>query len=135
MTVVLDASAGIEIVLNRSRSAQFQEYIEKSGNIISTDLYKAEITNVMWKYVKANLITKEKGSELLILAIDLIDEFHDMQAYYIESFCESVRLNHPAYDLFSQLLARRTGAVLLSADTILNTLAINEGIETYLLHN
>ena len=38
-------------------------------------------------------------------------------------------LDHSAYDLFYLILARRTGAKLLTLDKKLSSLAINEGID------
>jgi len=45
MTSVLDASAGIEVVLNRSRSVEIFKVLEVSTRVYSSELYKAEITN------------------------------------------------------------------------------------------
>ncbi len=130
MTIVLDASAGIEIVLNRKRSAGLKKYISNSQKVISTDLYKAEVTNVIWKYIKADLISKQKGNDLLMLSLNLIDEYHDLSQFCTESLHESIRLNHSSYDMFFLTLARRSGAVLLTMDAKLQKLAENEGIET-----
>ena len=50
MIVVLDASAGIEIALTRSDAQKFEKIIEKASKVISSELYKAETANVLWKY-------------------------------------------------------------------------------------
>ena len=130
MIVVLDANAGIEIVLNRLKSIQFKEYIANCRKVISSDLYKAEITNTLRKYLKAGFLTKEKGIELLRLAQDLVDEYYDISENNNESLNESIRLNHSSYDMLYFTLARRTGAVLLTLDKKLLELAEKEGIET-----
>jgi predicted nucleic acid-binding protein len=130
MIIVLDANAGIEIVLNRSKSSQLKESIVNCRKVISTDLYKAEITNTLWQYIKAGLISKEKGIRLLKLAGDLVDEYSDIGENNNESLVESVRLNHSSYDMLYFTLARRTGGVLLTLDKKLLALAEKEGIET-----
>jgi predicted nucleic acid-binding protein len=128
MILVLDANAGIEIVLKRERSHQFKEYIAKSRKVISSDLYKAESANTLWKYIKGGFIPKEKGPELLRLALGLVDEYHDIAEYTAEALHESIRLNHSSYDMLYFTLARRNGAGLLTVDKRLRELAGKEGI-------
>ena len=129
MIIVFDASAGIEIVLNRPKSSNLRKYIEDCRKVISSDLYKAEVTNTLWKYQKAGFLSKEKSIELLRLAQDLVDEFHDLGENNHESLMESVRLNHSSYDMLYFTLARRTGALLLTVDKKLISLAKKENIE------
>ena len=129
MIIVLDASAGIEIVLNRPQSSRLKKYIEDCRKVISSDLYKAEVTNTLWKYLRAGLLSKEKCIELLRLAQDLVDEFHDISENNHESLLESVRLNHSSYDMLYFTLARRTGALLLTVDKKLISLAKKADIE------
>jgi len=130
MIIVLDANAGIEIILNRPKSFHLKKYITNSQKVISSDLYKAEITNTLWQYIKAGFLTKDKGINLLRLANELVDEFYDISDYNNESLVESVRLNHSSYDMLYFTLARRTGAVLLTLDKKLWALSEKEGVDT-----
>ena len=129
MVAVLDASAGMEIALKRPLSLHFKEYISSCRKVISSDLYKAEITNTFRKYVVNGFLTKMKGIELLQLTQDLVDEYYDIGENSIEALNESIRLHHSSYDMFYFLLARRTGAVLLTLDKKLLALAEKEGVE------
>ncbi|MBI9096971.1 MAG: type II toxin-antitoxin system VapC family toxin [Spirochaetaceae bacterium] len=131
MIVVLDASAGIEIVLKRSQSIQLKEKISNSRKVFTTDLYKAEVTNVIGKYIKAQLITEEKGFDLLNLALALVDEYYDISQFTTESLHESIRLDHSAYDMFYFTLARRSGAILMTLDKKLMNIAKREGVEAF----
>ena len=130
MNIVLDANAGIEMILNRSKSYLMKEYIANCQKVISSDLYKAEITNTLWQYIKAGFLSKENGISLLKLADDLVDEYYDINENNKESLLESVRLNHSSYDMLYFTLARRTGSVLLTLDKKLLKLSEKEGIET-----
>jgi uncharacterized protein with PIN domain len=56
MIYVLDASAGIEIALNNERAGALMPALSKASRMIMTDLYKAETTNVMWRYCKAGFL-------------------------------------------------------------------------------
>ena len=58
-----------------------------------------------------------------------MDEFHDISENNHESLMESVRLNHSSYDMLYFTLARRTGALLLTVDKKLISLAKKENIE------
>ncbi len=130
MTIVLDANAGIEIVLDREKAAILSPLIEKSTKVITSQLYKAETTNVISKYVKGGFLDKEQALEKLNLCEALIDEFTDISNYKDEVLLESIRLNHSACDLIYLVLARRHGARLITLDKKLRELCIKCGIET-----
>ena len=130
MTSVLDASAGIEVVLNRSRAVDIVEILKVSSKVYSPELYKAEVTNVLWQYMKAGKINKDKAVTALALAMDLVDEYADPAEYSSEVLLESLRLNHSSYDMFYFVLTRRSGSTLLSLDKKLNTAAAREGLDT-----
>lgn len=129
MICVVDASAGVEIALNRSSAARFNELIETASKIITSDLYKAETANALWKYHKAALLSKEEVLETHRYCEQIIDDFVDLSVNSEESLVESMRLNHPAYDLFYLTLARRRGAVLLTMDRKLKKLAMENGVD------
>lgn len=132
MIVVLDASAAIEIVLDREKAGGFRAHIIKAAKVITSDLYKAETANVIWKYVQTDLLKKEHANRTLELCMGLIDEFMDISENNEESIHESIRINHSVYDVLYLTLARRTGAILLTLDKKLNMIAAENGI---MVHN
>jgi len=129
MIVVLDANAGIEIALDLPRAEQFHSFVESAEKVISSSLYKAEVANVVWKYVKAGLLSKDMASEKLDLAQGLVDEFVDCSENNEESLNESIRTNHSVYDLLYLTLARRTGAKLLTVDKKLREICEKSGVD------
>ncbi|RKX84528.1 MAG: hypothetical protein DRP70_13110 [Spirochaetes bacterium] len=129
MTTVLDASAGIEVVLNRSRAVEIVKVLEVSNKVFSPELYKAEVTNALWKYLKAGQINKDKAISALVLAMSLVDVYADPAEYSSEVLLESLRLNHSSYDMFYLVLTRRSGSTLLSLDKKLNAAAAREGLD------
>jgi predicted nucleic acid-binding protein len=129
MIVVLDASAGIEIALGRKNAKDFFSYLNDASQVITSDLYKAETGNVIWKYVKANLLEKKKSIQVYQYCRDIVDGYIDISENIEEAINESIRLKHPTYDLLYLTLARRNGAILLSLDKKLNELAKQNGIE------
>jgi predicted nucleic acid-binding protein len=128
--IVLDANAGIEIALDREKSKILNSFIEVSSKVITSDLYKAETTNVLYKYIKAGLLKKHEAIEKLNYCEMIVDYFIDIKENQEESLLESIRLNHSVYDLLYLTLARRNGARLITLDKKLNKLAKESGIET-----
>jgi predicted nucleic acid-binding protein len=129
MIIVIDASAGIEIVLERSRSSVLNQKILSARKVITSDLYKIEVANVIWKYVKANLLDKNKANMTLELTQGLVDEFINISENNEEAMNESIRTGHSTYDLLYFTLARRYGASLMTLDAKLKELAENSGID------
>lgn len=130
MIVVLDASAGIEIGLGRDGSRKYEDSLEQASKVITSDLYKAEVTNVLWKYVKAKLLTKDVALQRLQYCIHLIDEYIDITENNQESLIESIRIDHSVYDVLYLTIARRNGAILITQDKKLKDIARELGIET-----
>lgn len=129
MIVVLDASAGIEIALDREKAEILSSILTQSSKVITSDLYKAETANVIYKYYKYKLISKEESFRTLKYCDSLIDEYIDISDNSEESLVESMRINHSTYDLLYFTIARRRGAILMTMDKKLNSLANENGIE------
>lgn len=129
MIVVLDASAGIEIGLGRDNSLKFKELLEKASKVITSDLYKAEVTNVLWKYVKIKLLTKDVALQRLQYCLNLVDEYIDITENNQESLIESIRIDHSVYDILYLTIARRNGAILMTQDKKLMEIAKEQGID------
>lgn len=115
MIVVLDASAGIEIALTRDNAQIFEKIIEKASKVISSELYKAETANALWKYYNAGLLNKEEVLKRLRYCDDLIDEYVDISDNNEEALVEGIRIKHSIYDLLYLTIARRNGAILLKS--------------------
>ena len=60
MTIVLDVSAAIQIVLQKEKKDYFESYYRKASWVIAPELYISEITNVLWKYYKNRILTHEE---------------------------------------------------------------------------
>ncbi len=129
MIVVLDASAWIEIGLGRDKARRYQESLEQASKVLTSDLYKAEVTNVLWKYVKAKLLTKDIALQRLQYCLDLVDEYIDITENNQESLIESIRIDHSVYDVLYLTIARRNGAVLITQDKKLKDIAKEQGID------
>jgi predicted nucleic acid-binding protein len=123
MITVLDASAAVAIAMNLPESARFQSQIETSDLVIAPDLMVPEVSNAVWKYVKAGVLDSEQGGRVLERAVGLVDTFESGLILYREAYALSVDHLHPVYDALYLVLARRNNAVLATLDRRLADLA------------
>ena len=133
MTVVLDASAAIELIRKREKADLIEAYLLHSDLIISSDLYKAECANAIWKMAKAGMINHNDLNTLLEKCNKLVYSFINIGENSAEALFEATRLNHPIYDMLYFTLARRTGAIMLTMDKRLTQLCKENGIDCPLL--
>jgi len=113
MIVVLDVSAAIEIILQKDKQEKFNKIYKNGTWIIAPDLFIAEITNVLWKYYKAKVLSHE---DCVQDGIDMIDDFIDARDLWKESLAEGIKNNHSIYDMYYSVLARRNDAILITND-------------------
>lgn len=123
MITVLDASAAIAVAMNLPESTRFQTNIDTSDMVIAPDLFVAEVSNAIWKYVKAGVLDPEQGDRVLERAVGLVDTFEPGLTLYREAFALSVDHLHPVYDALYLILARRHNGVLATLDRRMADLA------------
>lgn len=116
MIIVLDASAAVEIALNRAHSTQLREILRKADLVLAPDTFPSEITNVFWKYASFSAMPIDQCEKGIDYCIDLIDEYRETKTMCREVFAESLNNHHPSYDLFYLVLARRFNASILTID-------------------
>jgi predicted nucleic acid-binding protein len=116
MIIVLDASAAIEIALNKDDGNRFRELLIQSELVLAPDTFPSEITNAFWKYGLYSDLPIEKCEKGIDYCLDLVDDYINTKNLCREVFSESIKTEHPAYDLFYLVLARRHNACILSKD-------------------
>jgi predicted nucleic acid-binding protein len=116
MIAVLDVSAAIEIILQKEKKVIFNQTFKDASWVIAPDLYVSEISNVLWKYYKAKVISHEDCIQYVEDGINLIDDFIDGRQLWKEALSEGIKNNHSVYDMYYAVLARRNDAVLITND-------------------
>ena len=116
MIVILDVSAAIEILFLKEKSVQFQRAYNEGTWVIAPDLYVSELTNVLWKYAKAGLLSQEECIQYTEDGLGMIDDFMDSKDLWKEALTESIKNNHPVYDMIYAVLTRRNGGILITND-------------------
>lgn len=129
MTAVLDVSAAIELLLQKDKKDLFTATYEKASWIIASDLYIAELSNVLWKYYKAHKISHTECMQYMEDGIDLIDDFFEAKELWKEALGEGVKNAHSIYDMYYAVLARRNDALLMTNDEQLSMICKKLNIE------
>ena len=116
MICVLDTSAAIEVFLNRPHGEDLHERIASASLVVSPELYCAEISNVFWKLVRADQLSREDCERGISTCIELIDDLIPMSELSQEVFAAAISYNMTAYDMFYAVTARRYNGRLLTMD-------------------
>ncbi len=129
MIVVIDVSAAIEIILQKQKRDLFNSKYKEASWVLAPDLYVSELSNVLWKYYKAKVISHEDCIQYVEDGINMIDDFIDGKELWKEALSEGIKNNHSIYDMYYSVLARRNGAILLTNDGALAELCKELKIE------
>lgn len=122
MIAVLDVSAAIEILLQKKKKEIFNDLYKKASWVIAPELFISEISNVLWKYHKANIIAHVDCIQFVEDGINMIDDYFNAKELWKEALSEGIKNNHPVYDMYYSVLARRHDAVLITNDSSLVTI-------------
>lgn len=127
--IVLDCNAVLAIALNTPAGAALEELILNDEEVVAPTLLFEEVAHALAKYRRAGELTRSQAHTVGTNALSLIDRFIEPQGYWEEACQESVHLGHSSYGLFYLLIARRTGATLVTLDRKLQSLCRNQGID------
>lgn len=123
MIAVLDASAAVGSLFASTRTARIAELLGEADTVLTPDLFVSEVTNALWRYVRAGALEQETASTLADTAIGLVDEYVAVNTLHREALAFSIKTHHPVYDSIYLVLARRNDALLLTGDKKLRKLA------------
>ena len=129
MSIVIDASAAVGVVLAIPGAEIFAEPLDRAELVMAPDLFTAEVCNAFWKYRKAGLLPLTRCEQALEQALGLADHLDSSIALHREAFALAVRHLHPVYDTLYLVLARRNNSTLLTMDRRLAVLARKLEIE------
>ena len=123
MKVVIDASAGVAAVVGRDSSPAILDVLAEATVVIAPELYVAEVTSGLWKYVTAGQLPVDDATDRLDAALKLVDRREPAANLAQEVLREAAARRHSPYDLFYVVLARREGGAVLTIDSRLRKLA------------
>lgn len=126
--IVLDASAAINIARETPEGQGLAVLMVDGEECIAPSLFFAEAANVVWQYDRADALEGREPNELMQTILDLVDDFVGIADMWPEALSEARRFQHPVYDLFYFILARRNAATLFTLDRKLQELCLDAGV-------
>ncbi len=131
MIAVLDASAALELALDREDSRRFRTGLRGAERILAPDIFASEITSAFWKYSVHKELSGEECRRGLAFCLDIVDDLLETRSLCPEVLVEAVNSNHSVYDMFYLVLARRQYAVLFTRDRKMKAIAEEMGIKVF----
>ena len=128
MNLVLDASAGIAVALDRPQGTAVSGALGAADIVFAPHLYLTEVANVVWKYIMQGQYGSQDALTITALAESLVDQFCDDSEILPTALTDAVELRHPVYDLLYLSLAKSVGAHLCTLDKRLANLATQTGV-------
>ena len=128
MRLVLDASAAVEILINRDGSRRMAAMLSEAEQVSAPDLLIPEVTNALWKNHHLAGLPLDICDAALSRLPRLVTRLVSSGELHLEAFRLARSEQTPAYDMFYLALAKREDAVLLTLDSRLKKLAKREGV-------
>jgi predicted nucleic acid-binding protein len=113
---VLDASAAVRLVLNGEYAAQLAAKLEDVAIVTTPELFCSEVANSLWKYIRAGELGIDLAAALLEQALGLVDDLVPERTLAPEALVAAARYEHRVYDMMYAVLARRSGAIVITTD-------------------
>jgi predicted nucleic acid-binding protein len=126
--IVLDASAALEVALNRNRAAELSSHLDQADEVLAPELFVPEVVNAVWKLHHFGDLNLGACDAVLELLLDFVDTLVSCKVLYREAFLLSRTTRRAAYDMFYLALAKREDAALLTLDKALRKQALGQGI-------
>ena len=128
---VLDASAAVHLVLNGPHAAHLVTRLEETAIVTTPDLFCSETANALWKYVRAGEVTLDLALTRLEQALGLVDGLVPQRALAPEALVAAARHQRSVYDMMYAVLARRSGATVITMDRPFAVRLLEMEIETF----
>lgn len=130
MRIVVDASAAIEVALNRKKGQTLAAELAEAAEVLAPDLLVAEVTNALWKYHHFESLDLATCQRALSIAIEIPDSLIPSVELYREAFLLARASRKPAYDMFYLALAHREDAAIMTLDSVLRKEAEKQSVRT-----
>lgn len=127
--IVLDCCAALAIAKDTEEGRALLGLRLVEEHVVAPSIFEAELCNALWKEIRCKTLGKGLAMDKLEESLDLVDEMVPVRGLMREVLSESARLDHPVYDIFYFVLARRLGATLFTLDKRLVRLCEQEGVD------
>jgi predicted nucleic acid-binding protein len=128
---VLDASGAVHLVLNSEHASDLTAKLEDVAVVIAPDLFCSEVANALLKYVRAGDLTLDLAMTRFEQCMGLADSLIPERTLAPEALVAAARYQHSVYDMMYAVLARRSGATVITMDRRFARRLREMEIETY----
>ena len=113
---VLDASAAVHLVMKGEHAASLATKLEDVAVVTTPDLFCSESANSLWKYVRAGTLDLDVAITRFEQAMGLTDGLVPERALAPEALVAAAKHKRSVYDMMYAVLARRSGAIVITMD-------------------
>lgn len=128
---VLDASAAVHLVVNGPHAIHLVTKLEEAAIVTTPDLFCSEAANALWKYIRAGELTIDLALTRLEQALGLVDGLVPQRTLAAEALVAAAKHQRSVYDMTFAVLARRSGATVITMDRGLALALRDMDIESY----
>jgi len=129
MIISIDVCGAMEILMQRENAEKFGRALQEATLVIAPDLYVSELTNTMWKYCRAKLLSMDECTQCIQDGINYVDRFVDSSDLWREAFSEGINNNLSIYDMFYMVATRRHDGTLITNDSVLAAICKNNNVK------
>ncbi|HSR68895.1 MAG TPA: type II toxin-antitoxin system VapC family toxin [Acidobacteriota bacterium] len=130
--IVLDASAAIELIMQRPCGGLIARQLRETDAVWVPDLFFSEVANALWKLTAFAGLEEKTGSLLLRLTLALPDHVEDSSELVESAFQLAGQLRRPVYDFLYLRLAETKQATLVTMDHKLASTCRDLKVRAYL---
>jgi len=117
--------------MNDELAAQLAARLADVSVVTTPDLFCSEIANALLKYIRAGSLTLELAMTRFEQCMGLVDSLVPERTLAPEALVAAARYQGSAYDMMYAVLARRSGATVITMDRRLARGLRGMEIETY----
>jgi predicted nucleic acid-binding protein len=102
--------------MNGEHASSLVAKLEAATVVMTPDLFCSETANSLWKYVRAGELTLDLALTRFEQCMGLADSLVPERALAPEALVAAARYQHSVYDMMYAVLARRSGATVITMD-------------------
>jgi predicted nucleic acid-binding protein len=102
--------------MNGEHASHLAAKLEEVAIVTTPDLFCSEVANALWKYVRAGELDLDLALTRLEQCLGLVDDLIPERMLAPEALVAAARHQHPVYDMMYAVLARRSGATVITTD-------------------
>ena len=129
MTVVVDVSGVIQVLLGMPKMDKFNDILQNATLILAPDLYMSELSNTLLKYYFAKELSKDVCLKHIQNGIDIVDDFISGKEIWQDAFCAGIENRHSIYDMMYVMTAKKYNGILITNDNKLSAICESSNVK------